>query len=89
MHSFIYLVTHRFASHCCEALFLRTASAVTEELLGPALIDQKNGVLQSNGSEIYVSIENLFLHALAELEGNVGYLLTDRYALHVPFYSSF
>lgn len=33
-------------------------------------------------NDIYVSMENLFLYTVAELEGNVGYLLTDQYASH-------
>lgn len=32
--------------------------------------------------DIYVSMENLFLHTIAELGGNIGFLLTDRYASH-------
>lgn len=32
--------------------------------------------------QISVSMENLFLHTLNEFEGNLGYLLTDRYASH-------
>lgn len=39
---------------------------------------------QSNGSEgeVYVSMENLFLFAIGELEGNIGFLMTDRFASH-------
>lgn len=35
----------------------------------------------TNG-EIYVSMENLFLYALNELDGNLGYLMTDSFASH-------
>ncbi|KAH9828215.1 PLP-dependent transferase [Teratosphaeria destructans] len=75
--NFIHLFSHRFASHCCEALFLQAAPLVSQELLTPA----SNGTASID--EIYVSLENLFLHTLAELEGSVGYLMTDQYASHV------
>lgn len=76
--SFVHLFTHRFASHCCEALFLRAASKVSEELLAPAASQDV-----PSPDNIYVSLENLFLHTLAELEGSVGYLITDKWASHV------
>ncbi|KAK5172907.1 Glutamate decarboxylase 2 [Saxophila tyrrhenica] len=80
--NFIHLVSHRFASHCCEALFLRCAPIVTEELLAGNKKDQRNRDAPTNG-DAPVSMEALFLRTLDELEGNVGYLLTDRYASHV------
>lgn len=76
--SFLYLAQHRFASHCCETLFLQSAPIVTQELLAP-LEEQQQAV---TGGEIYVSMENLFLYALIELEGNLGYLMTDPFASH-------
>ncbi|KAI9781025.1 MAG: Nucleolar protein 9 [Peltula sp. TS41687] len=74
---FLHLVRHRFASHCCEALFLHAAKVVTEELTGSSE-EQASDVAH----QISVSMENLFLHTLNEFEGNLGYLLTDRYASH-------
>ncbi|TWU78222.1 Nucleolar protein 9 [Metarhizium rileyi] len=41
---FLSLVQHRFASHCCEALFLRSAGVVTQELAGFTM-DTKEGNL--------------------------------------------
>ena len=32
--------------------------------------------------EVYVSMENLFLYTINELEGNLGYLMTDHFASH-------
>ncbi|KNG52652.1 plp-dependent transferase [Stemphylium lycopersici] len=63
---FLNLVQNRFASHCCEALFIQAAPAVTEESV-----------------QVLVSMENLFLYTLAELEGCMGFLMTDKYASHV------
>ncbi|KIW02856.1 uncharacterized protein PV09_05910 [Verruconis gallopava] len=72
---FLHLVQHRFASHCCEALFLRAAPVVTTEMkLPPELSDDPN--------EELVSMENLFLHTLHELDNYLGYLLTDKFASH-------
>lgn len=81
--SFIHLVSHRFASHCCEALFLRAAPAATEELLAPSFKDQMEANPQPDDDQVRVSMESLYLQTLSELEGNLGYLLTDKYASHV------
>ena len=72
--SFLALVQHRFASHCCEALFLRSAPIVTEELVAgtrPGSVEDGNA-----------SMEQLFLQALDELQGNMGFLMTHRFASH-------
>ena len=78
MSSFLHLVQHRFASHCCETLFISSAPTVTKELTTP--LEQEEQV-PGNG-EVFVSMENLFLYTLNELEGNLGYLMTDRFASH-------
>ena len=77
----MHLMSHRFASHCCEALFIRSAPVVTEELVAPAS-KMEGSKAVTNSDDIYVSMENLFLHTIAELEGNVGFLMTDRFASH-------
>ena len=78
MHSFLPLVQHRFASHCCEALFLQAAPIVTQELTAP--LDEVK--LNQESGDVYVSMENLFLYTLNELEGNLGYLMSDEFASH-------
>ena len=75
--SFLNLVQHRFASHCCETLFLKAAPIVTSELIAPPEAEGQVGV-----GEVYVSMENLFLYACNEFEGNLGYLMTDQFASH-------
>ena len=72
--NFPHLVQHRFASHCCETLFIQSAEAVTEELTS-SVPEMKDG-------EVYVSMENLFLYTLNELEGQMTSLVTDRFASH-------
>ncbi|TKX24630.1 nucleolar protein-3 [Elsinoe australis] len=73
---FLHLVQHRFASHCSEKLFVKAAPIVTEELLRT----DKSQPL--NGDDVYVSMEDLFLHTVAELESNLGFLITDRFGSH-------
>ncbi|KAF2466754.1 PLP-dependent transferase [Lindgomyces ingoldianus] len=77
---FLYLVQHRFASHCCEALFIQAAPIVTQELANPELAQSPPG---SDPNGVIISMENLFLYTLAELEGFLGFLMTDRFASHV------
>lgn len=75
--SFLNLCQHRFASHCCETLFIQSAPIVSKELTAP-LEDQN----QAEEEEIYVTMENLFLYALNELQDNLGFLMTDPFASH-------
>lgn len=76
---FLSLVQHRFASHCCEALFLRSAGVVSQELSG-FMVDTKGA--EGEEQEPEESMENLFLATLDELEGSMGFLITDRFASH-------
>lgn len=68
---FLQLVQHRFASHCCEALFLKAAHAIGNEDPAP------------QGEVAAPSLEQLFLTVVDELVPNLGYLLTERFASHV------
>ncbi|KAI2603246.1 ARM repeat-containing protein [Hypoxylon fragiforme] len=77
---FINLIQHRFASHCCETLFLQSAPIVTRELgggLDDPLTDQDD---PNETPSPYM--EDLFLLTLDELEGHLGYLLTDKFGSH-------
>lgn len=76
--SFLHLFQHRFASHCCEALFIHAAPVVTNEIAHPEANEPS-----SDPDYVFVSMENLFLYTLAELEGHMGFLMTDRFASHV------
>lgn len=75
--SFLNLCRHRFASHCCETLFTQSALIVSEELTAPIEDEHEPGK-----EGVYVSMENLFLYALNELQGNLGFLMTDPFASH-------
>ena len=75
---FLHLFQHRFASHCCEALFRSSAPFVRQEML--VIEDENTKQSQNEGSEI--SYESLYLGCVQELEDNLGYLVTDRFASH-------
>ncbi|KAI1841203.1 hypothetical protein JX266_012592 [Neoarthrinium moseri] len=77
---FLNLIQHRFASHCCETLFLQSAPVVTRELSGERDDEPAEG--EEPDSQPLPSMEELFLLTLDELEGQLGYLLTDRFASH-------
>lgn len=66
-----YLVRHRFGSHCCETLFLELAKHTG-----------KGTRTDRQDEEQLPTTEDLFLQAAQELESNMGYLLTDRFASH-------
>ncbi|KAI1127003.1 pumilio-family RNA binding repeat domain-containing protein [Nemania abortiva] len=74
------LVQHRFASHCCETLFLQSAPIVTRELGGER--DDMPTEDDDPDEKPLPSMEELFLLTLDELEGRLSSLLTDRFASH-------
>ena len=80
---FLHLFQHRFASHCCEALFRRAAPLVGEEIKESRGDNRENGP-DAIPEEDQRSIEELFLSCWKELEGNFGFIITDRFASH-PF----
>lgn len=77
--NFPHLIQHRFASHCCETLFIQSAPVVTEELTADS---KKKGGKAEEGEEAEATMESLFLQTLDELEGQMTFLLTDRFASH-------
>lgn len=79
--SFVHLMTHRFASHCCEALFTHAAPVVTSEMLSRPKKSSKSDDKVDVESEL--PMENYFLDTMNEIEGSIGFLMTDRFASHV------
>ncbi|XXH01890.1 hypothetical protein Hte_008252 [Hypoxylon texense] len=77
---FLNLIQHRFASHCCETLFLQSAPIVTRELGGER--DDVPTELDDPNEPPLPFMEELFLLALDELEGHLSYLLADKFASH-------
>lgn len=93
---FMSLVTHRFASHCCEKLFQMSAPVVTEELGGLAaeaeggqqdvVMGDADAAADEDTQEVAeamkTSMEDLFLLTLDELEEHLSFLLSDRFGSH-------
>ncbi|RAO64466.1 uncharacterized protein BHQ10_000478 [Talaromyces amestolkiae] len=75
---FLHLVQHRFASHCCETLFVKVAPALTHK----ASTTKKLIIEEEGSDEPSLSLADMFLQVVSELEGNWGYLLTERFASH-------
>ncbi|TKA61919.1 hypothetical protein B0A49_06960 [Cryomyces minteri] len=57
---FLHLIQHRFASHCCEALFIHSAPIVSLELTAPL---EGEDTKAKNG-DVAPSMENLFLSTI-------------------------
>ncbi|TLS27297.1 hypothetical protein PpBr36_04333 [Pyricularia pennisetigena] len=80
------LVTHRFGSHCCEQLFLQSAPVITRELTGEVEGDDKDAQGESAGGDAekqpLLTMEELFLLVLDELEENLAVLMTDTFGSH-------
>ncbi|KAH7395608.1 armadillo-type protein [Cadophora sp. MPI-SDFR-AT-0126] len=89
--NFPHLIQHRFASHCCETLFIQSAPIVTEELIADTKSKKKKKAVdvdvdadmkEETEEQELPSMEGLFLQTLDELEGQMTFLLTDRFASH-------
>lgn len=78
--NFLHLSQHRFASHCCECLFLRAAPVVTYEMSKKP--KGRHDRDEAGESESTAPMAGFFLKAISELEGNWGYLLTEPFASH-------
>jgi nucleolar protein 9 len=59
---FLNLVQHRFASHCCEVLFERSVVVASREM-DPAYVAD-GGETETQGDEVFASMESLFLYML-------------------------
>ncbi|KAK3900336.1 armadillo-type protein [Staphylotrichum tortipilum] len=87
---FMTLVTHRFAGHCCEKLFLLSAPVVTEELSGEADKDVEMAEAGEEDAEereevataMKTPMEDLLMLTLDEFEEHLSFLLSDRYGSH-------
>lgn len=77
---FLHLVQHRFASHCCETLFIHAAPAVMSKISKSR--HQRSSDDEDQPDEPELSLANMFMVVIEELEGNWGYLLTERFASH-------
>ncbi|EED19918.1 rRNA processing protein Nop9, putative [Talaromyces stipitatus ATCC 10500] len=76
---FLHLIQHRFASHCCETLFVKVAPALTHKT---PKVAKKQIIEEEENDEPSLSLADMFLQVIAELESNWGYLMTERFASH-------
>lgn len=79
---FLHLVQHRFASHCCETLFIHAAPAVMQKASRSQSKKSNEGGEEDAEAESDLSLADMFMTVIEELEGNWGYLLTERFASH-------
>ncbi|KAL2809805.1 hypothetical protein BJX63DRAFT_423564 [Aspergillus granulosus] len=80
---FLTLVQHRFASHCCERLFISAAPGVTQKISKSAgRTKDDEGEEEDDEPEPELSLAEMFMTVVEELQGNWGYLLTERFASH-------
>ncbi|KKK13572.1 hypothetical protein P175DRAFT_0477269 [Aspergillus ochraceoroseus IBT 24754] len=80
---FLQLVQHRFASHCCERLFINAAPGVTQKVSSkPKGNTRGEDEEEDDEPEPELSLAEMFMKVVEELQGNWGYLLTERFASH-------
>lgn len=89
--NFLNLAQHRFASHCCECLFVHSAPVISREMATKGKKDRKPHKKAKKQDETMdetpddvkdTQMEDLFLNAITEFQGNLGYLFTERFASH-------
>jgi nucleolar protein 9 len=71
---FVSLIHHKYSSHCVETLLVRTAALIEKELLNP--------FPQTDLSDEFVSMENLFLFFLNEIRPYLKEMIVQQYASH-------
>lgn len=81
---FLHLVQHRFASHCCETLFINAAPGVTDKTPKSKRghKSQEKNDDDDGEDEPERSLAEMFMGVVEELQDNWGYLLTERFASH-------
>ncbi|KAJ5634208.1 Nucleolar protein 9 [Penicillium herquei] len=76
---FLHLVQHRFASHCCETLFINAAPAIMQK---PSKAERKEQEEQDGDEEPELSLAEMFMAVINELKPHWEFLLTERFASH-------
>ncbi|KAJ5721770.1 Nucleolar protein 9 [Penicillium malachiteum] len=76
---FLHLVQHRFASHCCETLFINAAPAFMQK---PSKAERKEQEEQDGDEEPELSLAEMFVAMIDELKPYWEFLLTERFASH-------
>ncbi|KAL2866963.1 uncharacterized protein BJX67DRAFT_372153 [Aspergillus lucknowensis] len=79
---FLALVQHRFASHCCERLFVSAAPGITQRISKSGEDSAESDEVEDDEPEPELTLAEMFVKVVEELQGNWGYLLTERFASH-------
>ncbi|KAL2001569.1 hypothetical protein VTN02DRAFT_1569 [Thermoascus thermophilus] len=79
---FLHLVQHRFASHVVETLLVYAAPLVSEKGSGKKKRKKASDDDDGDGEEPEMSLAEMVLTVVRELEAHWGYLLTERFASH-------
>ncbi|KAK5704766.1 Nucleolar protein 9, partial [Elasticomyces elasticus] len=79
---FLHLVQHRFASHCCETLFINAAPGVADKTSKAKRSYKSQEKDEDDDDEPERSLAEMFMGVVEELQENWGYLLTERFASH-------
>lgn len=74
------LAHHKYASHCLETLFIRSAALCEKELLGEEEEDPED---EGEEEQLYSSVESLFLYAVREFLPYLKEMVSHQYASHV------
>lgn len=74
---FYLMACHKYASHVLETLLVRSAALVEKELLTPSFDAQ-----EGNNEDIFVSMENMFLFMINELQPHIKEMISHQYASH-------
>lgn len=76
---FYNLSCHKYASHVLETLFVRSTALVEKELLMPSFDKEES---DSEETEVFGTMENMFLFMLNELKPHLKTMVNHQYASH-------
>lgn len=80
---FFNLSCHKYASHVLETLFVRSAALVEKELLTPSFDKEEPDTEETEETEVFGTMENMFLFMLNEIKPHSKTMINHQYASHV------
>lgn len=79
---FYNLSCHKYASHVLETLFVRSTALVEKELLTPSFDKEESDAEDTEKTEVFGTMENMFLFMLNELKPHLKTMVNHQYASH-------